>query len=149
MVAFVDFLISLAILAALMVWYKFIPSWQILLLPAFAAIAFAVSLGTGMWITSLNLRYRDFRHVVPFIIQLGLYVSPVGFSSSIIPDQWRPLYCLNPLVGIIDGFRWCLLGGQSQLHLSTIWISVCVSAFFLWFGIRQFRRVERNFADLV
>jgi len=149
MVAFVDFLIGLAILALLMIWYQFMPGWQIFLLPVFSAIAFAANVEIGMWITALNLRYRDFRFVVPFIVQLGVYVSPVGFSSTIIPDQWRLAYSLNPLVGIIDGFRWCLLGGESQLRLSSIWISVCVSAFFLWFGIRQFRKVERHFADLI
>jgi lipopolysaccharide transport system permease protein len=110
MVAFVDFLISFAILVALMIWYQFMPGWQILLLPAFAGIAFMASLGVGVWITALNVKYRDFRYVIPFIVQLGLYVSPVGFSSNIIPDQWRLMYSLNPMVGVIDGFRWCLLG---------------------------------------
>ena len=117
MVAFVDFLISFAILVALMIWYQFMPGWQILLLPVFAGIAFMASLGIGVWITALNVKYRDFRYVIPFIVQLGLYVSPVGFSSSIIPDQWRLAYSLNPMVGVIDGFRWCLLGGESQLYL--------------------------------
>ena len=117
MVAFVDFLISFAILVGLMIWYQFMPGWQILLLPVFAAIAFMASLGIGVWITALNVKYRDFRYVIPFIVQLGLYVSPVGFSSSIIPERWRLLYSLNPMVGVIDGFRWCLLGGESQLYL--------------------------------
>src|SRR6266480_7204170 len=101
-VAFVDFLISFAILVALMVWYRFMPGWQILLLPAFAAIAFMASLGIGVWITALNVKYRDFRYVIPFIVQFGLYISPVGFSSSIIPDQWRLAYSINPMVGVID-----------------------------------------------
>ena len=117
MVAFVDFFINFAILVALMIWYQFVPGWQVLLLPVFAAMAFMASLGIGVWITALNVKYRDFRYVIPFIVQLGLYVSPVGFSSSIIPDQWRLAYSLNPLVGVIDGFRWCLLGGESQLYL--------------------------------
>ena len=149
MVAFVDFLISSAIMLTLMVWYRFMPGWQVLLLPAFAVIAFIASLGIGAWITALNVKYRDFRHVVPFIVQLGLYVSPVGFSSSIIPDQWRLAYSLNPMVGVIDGFRWCLLGGESQLYLPGVWLSVGVTAFFLWFGIRQFRKMEKSFADLI
>ena len=149
MVAFVDFLISSAILVTLMIWYKFMPGWQILLLPAFVVIAFIASLGIGAWITALNVKYRDFRHVVPFIVQLGLYVSPVGFSSSIIPDQWRLAYSLNPMVGVIDGFRWCLLGGESQFYLPGVWLSVGVTAFFLWFGIRQFRKMEKSFADLI
>ena len=149
MVAFVDFLISFAILVGLMIWYRFMPGWQILLLPVFAAIAFMASLGVGVWITALNVKYRDFRYVIPFIVQLGLYVSPVGFSSSIIPDQWRLVYSLNPMVGVIDGFRWCLLGGESQLYLPGLGLSIGVTAFFLWLGIRQFRKMERSFADLI
>ena len=148
-VAFIDFLISSAILVAMMIWYRFVPGWQILLLPLFVAIAFAASLGIGIWITALNVKYRDFRHVIPFIVQLGLYVSPVGFSSSIIPDQWRLAYSLNPMVGVIDGFRWCLLSGESQIYLPGIWLSLGVTAFFLWFGIRQFRKMEKSFADLI
>ena len=148
-VAFVDFLISSAILIALMIWYRFMPGWQILLLPLFTAIAFTASLGIGIWITALNVKYRDFRHVIPFIVQLGLYASPVGFSSSIIPDQWRLAYSLNPMVGVIDGFRWCLLGGETQLYLPGMWLGLAVTAFFLWFGIHQFRKMEKSFADLI
>lgn len=149
MVAFVDFLISFAILIALMIWYQFAPGWQVLLLPVFVAVAFMTSLGIGVWITALNVKYRDFRYVIPFIVQLGLYVSPVGFSSSIIPDQWRLVYSLNPLVGVIDGFRWCLLGGESQLYFPGLGVSLGVTAFFLWLGIRQFRKLEKSFADLI
>jgi lipopolysaccharide transport system permease protein len=149
MVAFADFLIGFAILVALMIWYQFVPDWRILLLPAFAAIAFMASVGVGMWITALNVKYRDFRYVIPFIVQLGLYVSPVGFSSSIIPDQWRLVYSLNPMVGVIDGFRWCLLGGESQLYLPGLGLSFGVTIFFLWLGTRQFRKMEKSFADLL
>ena len=149
MTAFVDFLISFAILVGMMIWYQFMPGWQIILLPVFAAVAFLASLGIGVWITALNVKYRDFRYVIPFIVQLGLYVSPVGFSSSIIPEGWRLLYSLNPMVGVIDGFRWCLLGGGSQLYLPGLALSFCVTAFFLWFGIRQFRKMEESFADLI
>jgi lipopolysaccharide transport system permease protein len=149
MVAFVDFLISFGILLGLMIWYSFAPGWQVLLLPAFVAIAIFASLGIGLWMTALNVKYRDFRYVIPFIVQLGLYVSPVGFSSSIIPEKWRLLYSLNPMVGVIDGFRWCLLGGQSQLYLPGLGLSLCVTAYFLWLGIRQFRKLERSFADLI
>ena len=103
-----------------------------------------------MWITALNVKYRDFRYVIPFIVQFGLYVSPVGFSSSVVPAQWRLLYSLNPMVGVIDGFRWCILGGQSELYLPGLAVSCIVAAaFFLWFGIRQFRRTEKSFADLI
>jgi len=149
MVAFVDFLISFAILVALMVWYQFLPGWQFLLLPAFAAIAFMASLGVGVWITALNVKYRDFRYVIPFIVQMGLYVSPVGFSSSIVPEQWRLAYSLNPMVGVIDGFRWCLLGGESHLYWPGLGLSLAVTGFFLWLGLRQFRKMERSFADLI
>jgi homopolymeric O-antigen transport system permease protein len=149
MVAFVDFLISFAILVALMAWYRFMPGWQILLLPVFAGIAFMASLGVGVWITALNVKYRDFRYVIPFIVQLGLFISPVGFSSSIIPDQWRLVYSLNPMVGVIDGFRWCLLGGESQLYLPSLLLSVGITGFFMWLGIRQFRKMEKSFADLI
>src|SRR6266478_2408309 len=117
MVAFVDFLISFAILIALMIWYQFAPGWQVFLLPVFAGVAFLASLGIGVWITALNVKYRDFRYVIPFIVQMGLYVSPVGFSSSVIPEGWRLLYSLNPIVGVIDGFRWCILRGQGDLYL--------------------------------
>ena len=149
MVAFVDFLVSFAILVALMVWYQFVPGWQVLLLPVFAGIAFMASLGVGMWITALSVKYRDFRYVIPFIVQLGLYVSPVGFSSSIVPEQWRLVYSLNPMVGVIDGFRWCLLGGESRLYWPGLGLSLAVTSFFLWFGLRQFRKMERSFADLI
>ena len=149
MVAFVDFLISFAILVALMIWYQFVPGWQILLLPGFAAIAFVASLGVGVWITALNVKYRDFRYIIPFIVQLGLYVSPVVFSSSIIPDNWRLAYSLNPMVGVIDGFRWCLLGGESELYLRGVLLSLAVTGLFLWLGIRQFRKMEKTFADLI
>jgi lipopolysaccharide transport system permease protein len=148
-VAFVDFLISFAILVALMIWYRFAPGWHVLLLPAFAAIAFLASMGVGLWITALNVKYRDFRYIIPFIVQLGLYVSPVGFSSSIIPSQWRLAYSLNPMVGAIDGFRWCLLGGESQLYLPGLGLCVGFTAVILWFGIRQFRKMEKSFADLI
>jgi lipopolysaccharide transport system permease protein len=149
MVAFVDFLISFAILVTLMIWYQFMPGWQVLLLPVFAGIAFMASLGVGVWITALNVKYRDFRYVIPFIVQLGLYVSPVGFSSSIVPEQWRLAYSLNPMVGVIDGFRWCLLGGDSRLYWPGLGLSLAVTVFFLWLGLRQFRKMERSFADLI
>src|SRR5262249_5078749 len=149
MTAFLDFLISFAILIALMMWYTFMPGWQVILLPAFMALAFIASFGIGVWITALNVTYRDFRYVIPFIVQLGLYISPVGFSSGIIPDQWRLICSLNPMVGVIDGFRWCLLGGESQLYWPGFALSLAIASFFLWFGIRQFRKMEKTFADLI
>jgi lipopolysaccharide transport system permease protein len=148
-VAFIDFLISFVILVGMMVWYQFLPGWQVLLLPVFVALAFFASLGPGLWITALNVKYRDFRYVIPFIVQFGLYISPVGFSSSVIPEQWRLLYSLNPMVGVIDGFRWCLLGGQTTIDWQAFGMSLAVTVFFLWIGIRKFRATEKSFADLI
>jgi len=148
-VSFVDFLISFVILLGLMLWYRFLPSWQLLTLPIFVVMAFLASLGPGLWITALNVKYRDFRYIIPFIVQFGLYVSPVGFSSSVVPEEWRLLYSLNPMVGVIDGFRWAILGGESQIFLSGFVLSWAVIAAFLWVGIRQFRKMEKSFADLI
>lgn len=148
-VAFVDFLISFCILIVMMVWYRFLPGWQLVLLPIFVILGFWASLGPSLWITALNVKYRDFRYVIPFILQFGLYVSPVGFSSSVVPEQWRFIYSLNPMVGVIDGFRWCILNGQSPLYLPGLILSACVTAFFLWLGISQFRKMEKSFADLI
>jgi lipopolysaccharide transport system permease protein len=148
-VAFVDFLITFSLLIVLMGWYRFPPDWRILALPAFILLAFLASMGPALWITALNVKYRDFRYVIPFIVQFGLYISPVGFSSSVVPEELRLLYSLNPMVGVIDGFRWCILGGQSPLYLPGLAASACVTAFFLWFGIRRFRRTEKSFADLI
>ena len=148
-VALVDFAVNFVMLIALMIWYRFVPSWQIVLLPVFVALAFFASLGPGLWLTALNVKYRDFRYIIPFLVQLGLYVSPVGYSSSIVPEGWRLLYSLNPVVGVIDGFRWCILGGQSQLYLPGFLLSIGVTAFFLWLGIHLFRKMEKSFADLM
>jgi lipopolysaccharide transport system permease protein len=148
-VSFVDFLISFVILIGLMFWYQFLPSWQILTLPLFVVMAFLTSLGPGLWITSLNVKYRDFRYIIPFIVQMGLYISPVGFSTSAITNEWRLLYSINPMVGVIDGFRWAILGGESKLYMPGFFLSWCIIIFFLWLGIRQFRRMEKNFADLI
>jgi len=148
-VAFVDFAINFMILVALMIWYQFVPSWHIMLLPAFVVLALLASLGPGLWLTALNLKYRDFRYIIPFLVQLGLYVSPVGYTSNIVPEQWRLLYSLNPIVGVIDGFRWCILGGQSVIYLPGFFLSIGVTIFFLWLGVRQFRKMEHGFADLI
>jgi lipopolysaccharide transport system permease protein len=149
MVALFDLLIGFVLLIALMAWYRFMPGWQIVLLPLFVALAFTASCGLGLWITALNVKYRDFRYVIPFIVQLGLYISPVGFSSSIVPAQWRLFYSLNPMVGIIDGFRWCLLGGQTQIYPPSLALSVVISIGVLALGICKFRRMENSFADLI
>jgi lipopolysaccharide transport system permease protein len=148
-VAFVDFLISFFILLALMILYRFLPDWRIIALPVFTVLAFLASVGPALWITSLNVKYRDFRYVIPFIVQFGLYASPVGFSSNVVPEHWRLLYSLNPMVGVIDGFRWCLLRGQSGLNLPGLLVSVAVIVFFLWWGVHYFRNTENAFADLI
>ncbi|MBE9005324.1 ABC transporter permease [Fortiea sp. LEGE XX443] len=148
-VSFVDFMISGIILLGLMAWYNFVPSWRILTLPLFIAIAFAASMGAGLWLASLNVKYRDFRYIVPFIVQFGLYISPVGFSSTIVPEQWRFLYSLNPIVGVIDGFRWAILGGESNLYLPGFLLSLALVFLLLISGIWYFRKMERTFADVI
>lgn len=147
--ALVDFLIGLVILVGLMLYYSYVPSWNILLLPAFILLAVLASLGPSLWITALNVKYRDFRFIIPFLVQFGLYVSPVGFSSGVIPERWRLLYNVNPMVGVIDGFRWCILGGDNPFFWPGFALSLVVVAFFLWLGISQFRKMEKSFADLI
>ncbi|MFN9598799.1 MAG: ABC transporter permease [Dolichospermum sp.] len=148
-VSFVDFMISGMILLALMAWYNFVPTWRILTLPLFITVAFAASMGAGLWLASLNVQYRDFRFIVPFIVQFGLYISPVGFSSSIVPQQWRFIYSLNPMVGVIDGFRWAILGGNSHLYLPGFILSMALVFLLLVSGIWYFRKMERTFADVI
>ena len=148
-VALVDFGITLVLLAFMMVWYRFVPDFRVLFLPAFIVIAVLASLGPALFITALNVKYRDFRFIIPFIVQFGMYLSPVGFSSAVIPNKWRLLYSLNPAVGMIDGFRWCLLRGQSQLYMPGFILSLSVTVAFLWLGVYYFRKTERTFADLI
>ena len=148
-VSFVDFLVSGMILLGLMAWYNFIPSWRIVTLPFFIAIAFAAAIGGGLWLASLNVKYRDFRYIVPFIVQFGLYISPVGFSSSVVPEQWRFLYSLNPMVSAIDGFRWAIIGGEATLYLPGFLLSLALVSTLLASGIWYFRKVERTFADVI
>ncbi len=148
-VSFVDFMISGMILLGLMAWYDFVPSWRIMTLPLFIGIAFMASMGVGLWLASLNVKYRDFRYIVPFIVQFGLYISPVGFSSSLVPEGWRFIYSLNPMVGVIDGFRWAILGGESKLYLPGFALSLGLVALLFASGIWYFRKVERTFADVI
>ena len=147
--SFVDFLVSAVIMAGLMVWYRFAPGWELLTLPLFIAIAFAAAMGIGLWLTALNVKYRDFRYIVPFIVQFGLYISPVGFSTSVVPEKWRMLYSLNPMVGVIDGFRWAILGGTTKLYWPGFFLSNALVAIFLVTGVWYFRRTERTFADVI
>jgi lipopolysaccharide transport system permease protein len=148
-VSLVDFIISFGIMIILMIWYSFLPSWRLITLPLFMILALAASFGFGLWITSLNVKYRDFRYVIPFIVQFGLYISPVGFTSAIIPERWRLLYALNPMVGVIDGFRWAMLGGESRLYWPGFLLSLALVILVLVSGIRYFRKMERTFADII
>ncbi|MCU0565593.1 MAG: ABC transporter permease [Oculatellaceae cyanobacterium Prado106] len=148
-VSFVDFLISGIILLGLMAVYDFVPDWRILTLPVFVAIAFAASMGMGLWLAALNVQYRDFRYIVPFLVQFGLYISPVGFSTSVVPQQWQLLYSLNPMVGVIDGFRWAILRGQAEIYLPGFLLSIALVFLMLASGIWYFRKVERTFADVI
>ena len=146
---FVDFLISFFILILIMVYYSYMPTLNILLLPLFALMAFLAALGIGLYITSLNVKYRDFRYIVPFFVQFGLYISPVGFSSSIIPEKYRLIYCLNPMVSVIDGFRWSIIGQGASIYWPGFFLSIGVTLFFLYLGIKKFRSMEKSFADMI
>ena len=148
-VSLVDFLISFVVLAALMAWYQFMPSWHIVTVPLFLGMALLASLGFSLWLSALNVKYRDFRYIVPFIVQFGLYVSPVGFSSSVVPEKWRLLYSLNPMVGVIDGFRWAILGGEAQIYWPGFLLSSSLTLLILYGGVRYFRKTERIFADII
>ena len=143
----VDFAVTLGLLALIMAWYGVAPGWQIVALPAFVAMTFGLSLGLGLLLAALNVEYRDFRYVVPFIVQFGLFVSPVAFATADVPESWRLLYALNPLVGIIDGFRWSLLGGA--LDTGTVWVALAVTAATIAVGVWYFRKMECSFADVI
>ena len=148
-VALVDFAISFALLGVLMLWFRFLPSWHIIFLPLFIALAMLASFGAALLMAAMNVKYRDFRYIIPFIVQFGIYVSPVGFSSSVVPAKWRFWYSLNPVVGAIDGFRWCVLGGQSSIYWPGFIVSLIIVLISLWLGIVYFRRTEKTFADLI
>lgn len=154
-VSLIDFLISFVILIGLFFYYQYVPGWRILMLPLFLLLATITAMGTGLFIAALNVKYRDFKYIIPFIVQFGLYISPVGFSSSMIyereglPDVYKYLYALNPMAGIIDGFRWCILGGDTPLHIQEFVASLIISILFLYIGIWYFRRMEKSFADVI
>jgi len=149
----VDFFISLGLMFVLLIFYRTVPSINLVFLPFFIIMAFFASFGVGLWLTALNVKYRDFKHVVPFLVQLGLYISPVGFSSDvaskIIPEKFRLLYYLNPMAGIIDGFRWCFFGDKTPIYWNGMFVSLAVIIIFLLIGIRTFRKMEKSFADLI
>jgi lipopolysaccharide transport system permease protein len=153
-VCLIDFFISFLILIGLFFWYRYIPDLRILLLPLFLLLAMITAIGTGLYIAALNVKYRDFRIVIPFIVQVGLYISPVGYSSSLIyskdiPQVFKFIYALNPMVGVIDGFRWCIIGGNTPLHVPEFLGSIAISILFLFIGIWYFRKTEKSFADII
>jgi lipopolysaccharide transport system permease protein len=147
--ALVDFAVTLALLAIVMAWVGFAPSWTLIALPFYVLLAFALSSGLGLLLAALNVKYRDFRYVVPFIIQVGLFISPIAFASSNMPARWRPLYSMNPLVGIIDGFRWSILGGRTPVDPMFLATSIVITAASVAAGVWYFRRTERGFADVI
>lgn len=147
--SFVDFLISGVFLVVLMVWYRHVPPANIVFLPLFIVLAFGASLGIGTWVAALMVEYRDFRFIVPFIVQFGLYLSPVGFQTSVVPERFQLLYSLNPMVGVLDGFRWCILGGSHQIYWPALAASIAGVALLVSTGIWYFRRTERTFADVI
>lgn len=148
-VSFVDFIISAGFLVTLMFYYHFVPPPQIVFIPFFVMLIFVAAFGAGLWIAALTVEYRDFRFIVPFIVQFGLYAAPVLTMTSHVPDSWRLLYSLNPTVGIIDGFRWCILGGENSIAMPELIISILVTAFLIFSGIWYFRKTERTFADVI
>lgn len=149
----VDFIISFFILIIMMVWYKFVPGWNVLFLPFFLFLAFITSLSSGLYVAALNVKYRDFKFIVPFVVQFGLFISPVGFSSNVVEDKWgetgRLLYSLNPMVGIIDGFRWCILGGEHKIYLPGMLLSIGMIILISIFSLYYFRKMEKTFADVI
>lgn len=147
-VALIDFTVVLGLLAAMFVWWQFVPDWRVLFLPLFILLTLVAAVGTGLWLTALTVKYRDFRFIVPFLLQVGLFLSPVGFSSTNLPN-WRQLYSLNPMVGAIDGFRWCLLRGEPPLEPANLAASVGMALVLFVSGLAYFRRTERTFADII
>lgn len=149
MVNLVDFLISFVILIGLMFWYHFAPSWTIVVLPLLLIQSLLIALGSGFYVAAVNVKYRDFKYIVPFIVQFGLYISPVGFSSSVVPEKWRLLYSINPMVGVIDSFRWAITGDPNQIYLPGYYLSLGITLLMTIFGLFYFRKTERSFADII
>ena len=147
-VALIDFAVVLVLLVLMCLWWQFTPDWRIVFVPLFIVLTLLTAIGTGLWLTALTVKYRDFRFVVPFLLQVGLFLSPVGFSSTNLPN-WRYIYSLNPMVGAIDGFRWCLLHGEPVLNPVNLGLSVLMCALLLATGLWYFRRTERTFADII
>jgi len=143
-----DFFVAFVVLVGLIFWYGIIPGWGIIAVPAFILLAMGTALAVGLWLSALSVQYRDVRYVIGFLVQFWLFVTPVAYPSSIIPEQWRAVYALNPMVGVVEGFRWALLGKSSALG-SMVWVSVGVVLITLFGGLYYFRRMEQQFADIV
>lgn len=143
----VDFLVAASFLGVMMVWFGLAPGWRILAIPFFLILAFMAALSVGIWLSALTVKYRDFRYIVPFVVQLGLYISPVGFSSSVVPAEWRLVYSLNPMVAVIDGFRWAIIGKPQFLYGPGLILAVSTTSLLLWTAVRYFRATEKTFAD--
>ncbi len=148
-VSVVDFMITLFLMFGFMVWFQVMPTWRLLLLPAFLFLALASAFGVGLWFAALNIKFRDFRYIVPFVVQFGLYVSPVGFSSDLVPERWRVLYSLNPMVAVIDGFRWAIIGGEARIYWPGFIASCLLISLILVTGVMYFRKTEKTFADVI
>jgi len=148
-VSLVDFLITLVLLFAIMLWFGIWPTWRMLFLPFFVFLALLSSFGAGLWFAALNIKYRDFRYIVPFVVQFGLYISPVGFSSDILPEKWRLLYSMNPMVSVIDGFRWAVYGAHTTFYWQGFLVSCLLISVILVSGVRYFRKTEKTFADVI
>jgi lipopolysaccharide transport system permease protein len=149
MVSFVDFLAAGTMLALLLAWYQFVPSWNIVALPLFIGMVFLTVLGAGLWFSALSVQYKDFRYVIPFVVQIGLYLSPVGYDISLVPEKWRLIYALNPMVGIIEGFRWSILGRMSPGFEIDVALSMAIMSLLLLGGMAYFRKIERSLAELL
>ena len=148
-VSLIDFAISFIILVGLCLWYQYIPSWHIVFLPLFILLVFFVAFGLGLLLTALNVKFRDFRYIIPFIIQFGLYISPVGFSSSIVPERYQWVYSLNPMVGVIDGFRWCILNTDTAINSYSLFAAIIATVLITIIGVQYFRKMEKGFADSI
>jgi lipopolysaccharide transport system permease protein len=149
LVAAMDFIIGMALLVMMLLYFGYMPTWRLLSIPIFLSVAFAAAAGIGLLFSALNVKYRDFQFIVPFVVQFGLYLSPVGFASSVVPENWQLAYALNPMVGVIDGFRWALLGDAFQIRWDVQLISVSIAVILLGSGTWFFRRFERGIADVI
>ncbi len=146
-ISLVDFGIAFLMLGLLMAWYQFLPGPALLLVLPLLIVALMVAFGAGVLISALNVRFRDFKHLVPFIVQFGLYISPVGFSAAVVPDKWKHIYYLNPMAGVIEGFRYAVLGSADPFLATGFWESLAVCLCLVWIGIKYFRATEQTFAD--